>query len=156
MAEPTKIQEYAKPSDFGLAEFKIRTWHLELSENQTFQDALQPQFWKHVCPQIMGHTEAAPKGRGDRIELTKPDTGEAWKLLITEIGKGFVRVRPFGDRSESVHIDIPTDAPLKPRWNVGTRTFDIVRNDGQVMIKGLQTKETALAWIVDHLKSLAA
>ena len=46
---------------------------------------------------------------------------------------------------------------LTSRWNVGKRTFDVIRSsDRQIVSSGHKLKEDAQAWIEDHLKALKA
>ena len=141
---------------FGLVEFKFRRWSVELEENQTLDDTLDPKFWTNQAAKIMGHTENDPKGRGDIIEVRKMDSGLYAELFVTEVGKGFIKV-VLVRAAEAPKVDVPEGSPLTTKWNVGKRSHDVVRvSDNQVMATGFQTKPSAVSWINDHMKAMAA
>lgn len=132
---------------FGEISFKFRRWSAELSAEQTVEDALVPEFWKQLAQTIKGHDKTNPKGRGDIIEVRKPDTGAYAELLVTEVGEGYIRVRPLKYFEPEVASE-KSDSALTTKWNVGKKTHDVVRkSDSQVMAAGFQTKDAAVAWI---------
>lgn len=150
------IKRRASMRNFGLSSFKFNRWSVELPEEHSLEDALEPTFWVDIAPQVMGHDKAAPKGRGDVIEVRKLDTGLYAELIITEVGNGFLKVRQLL-RDQPAVAEIAEGSPLKTKWNVGKRLHDVVRAaDGQVMATGFQTKEKAIEWIDDHLRKMAA
>lgn len=141
---------------FGLAEFKRRRWFAELTEEQTVEQAMEQTFWRHQAEQIVGHEKSIPRGRGDIIELYKADTGEYAELLITEIGPGFVKTRLIRD-AKAPEVTVPESNPFTTKWNVGKRAHDVVRkSDNAVMASGFQSKPSAMDWIDNHLKAMAA
>ena len=153
------IVRHALDKNFGLnvGGLMFNEWGYRLQENETAADADNPSFWSGQAEKIMGHDKANPKGRGDTICLRKLDTGEHWKLLIIEIGKGFVRTRPI-EQSTATAVNIPDDSPLTTRWNVGRRMHQVIRkNDGEVMhAEGFQSKEAAAEWIDKHRTAMKA
>ncbi|MCC6172070.1 MAG: hypothetical protein IT481_08580 [Gammaproteobacteria bacterium] len=141
---------------FGVASYKFNRWSAELEEAQTLADALDPAFWAGQADKMMGHDRSRPRGVGDIIELRKPDTGLYAELIVTEIGKGFVRVTLIA-RAEPEGAEAPEASPLTTKWNAGAKTHDVVRRaDGQVLRAGFQTKASAVAWIAEHLAKVAA
>jgi hypothetical protein len=148
--QPVRISDRA----FGVAEFKFRRWSAELTEEQSIEDALKPEFWANQADKLMGHDPANPKGRGDIIEIRKLDTGLYAELIVRSIGKGFIRCDVIRAQEPDAAVEAE-DAPLKTKWNVGKRMHDVVRDDGQVMAGNFQTKELAVAWINDHLGKMA-
>lgn len=142
--------------NFGELSFKFRRWSAELSEDQTIEDALSPEFWKNIATALVGYDKAHPKGRGDIIEVRKPDTGLYAELIVTEVGRGFVRVRPI-KAYEPPKVEAAAASPLTTKWNIGNKTHDVIRkSDGQVMATNFQTKESAVKWIDDHLFKMKA
>lgn len=145
-----------KSQNFSAFGFKYNRWQATLDETQVLDDTLDPTFWSEQAAKIMGHDQANPGGRGDIIEIRKPDTGLYAEVLIVEIGPGFVKVIPVRVAAPET-AEVPEKSPLTTKWNAGKRTHDVVRkSDGQVMRAGFQTKPAATAWIVEHLKAMAA
>lgn len=142
--------------NFGLSEFKSRRWRAELTEAQTVADTGDPTFWRHQADKIIGHDKLAAKGRGDIIEIYKPDTSEYVELLVVEIGNGFVKTRLIS-HSKPEDVALSDESPLIIKWNVGKRCHEVVRKaDGNAMSSGFQTKLGAAEWIEKHLKAMAA
>jgi hypothetical protein len=142
--------------NFALAEFKSRRWRAELTEDQIVEDTADPTFWRHQADKIMGHDVLNAKGRGDILEVFKPDTSEYVELLVTEIGKGFVKTRLIS-HSKPDDVAVPDASPLTTKWNVGKRAHEVVRkSDNAVMAGGFQSKGSALEWIERHVKAMAA
>ena len=155
-AAETKVVQRFLGKNFGVASYKFNRWSAELEEAQSLDDALNANFWAAQADMIMGADKTKPKGRGDIIEVRKADTGLYAELLVTEIGKGFVKVK-LVSRAELEAVDLPEESPLKTRWNVGSKTHDVIRaSDNQVMRGGFQTKASAIAWIEEHSKAMAA
>lgn len=142
--------------NFGLTSYRFNRWSAELTEEQSLEDAMKPEFWVDLASQVMGHDKASPKGRGDVIEVRKLDTGLYAELIVTEVGNGFLKVRQLL-RDQPDIPDVAETSPLKIKWNVGKRMHDVVRTaDNQVMQSGFQSKEKAIEWIEDHLRKMAA
>lgn len=140
--------------NFGEISFKFRRWSAELTPDQTLEDTLVPEFWKSQAGTIAGYDKTNPKGRGDIIEVRKPDTGTYAELLVTEVGPGFIRVRPL-KAYEPPPVELQPDRALTTKWHFGRKMHDVVRKiDGQVMASNFQTKEAAVAWIEDFYKKV--
>lgn len=136
-----------KANDFGVASFKRTEWHLTLTEAHTMEHVSNPRLWGDLLGKI---------GRGDTIEAFKPDSGAWARFVVTEAGPGFIKV----GKTESYtpeEVPVPDDIGLETKWNVGKRAFDVIRSaDKFVMSGGFQTKASAVAWINDHQKKVAA
>lgn len=155
-AVPTPIKRRMLSKSFGVASFKFNRWSAELDETQSLEDALEERFWSDQSAQIMGHDKTNPKGRGDIIEIRKLDTGLFAELLVTAIGAGFVRVSLLR-KQEPAAVAIPEGVPFTTKWNVGRRGHEVIRKgDNAVMAGPFQTKDEAAAWIVTHMKAMAA
>lgn len=141
--------------NFGQAAFRYNEWSADLDENQTLEDALQPRFWVDQASTLMGFDKVNPKGRGDLIHIRKLDTGLYAKLLVVEIGAGYVKTVVV-ERAEAPSVALPEASPLEWKWNAGRKAFDVIRKDGFVLSSGHQTKAAAKAWIDDHTKAMAA
>ena len=136
---------------FGVAEFKFRRWSAELTPDQTFEDALVPEFWKSQAEVIRGHDKANPKGRGDIIEIRKPDTGLYAELLVLEVGPGFLRVKPLKSFEPEV-VKEAEGSSLTTKWNFGKKVHEVIRkSDGTVMATNFQTKDAAVKFINDSM-----
>jgi hypothetical protein len=142
--------------NFGISTFKFNRWSAELTEDQSLEDALKPEFWVDLASQVMGHDAANPKGRGDIIEVRKLDTGLYAELIVTEVNKGFLKVR-LQHKDQPAIAEVSEGSPLTTKWNVGKRMHDVIRKaDGQVLAAGFQSKDKAIEWIDDHLRKMAA
>jgi hypothetical protein len=146
MTEEIRVPKF-KTNDFGVASFKRNEWHLTLTEAHTMEHVSNPRLWA----ELLGKPT-----RGDTVEAFKPDTGEWAKFVITEAAPGFIKLgRTEGFTPEAV-VE-PVDSGLETKWNVGKRTFDVIRSaDKFPMAGGFQTKASAIAWINDHQKKVAA
>lgn len=154
MAEP--IKRRASMRNFGMTSFKFNRWSVELPEEHSLEDALEPSFWVDIAGQVIGHDPANPKGRGDVIEVRKLDTGLYAELIITEVGRGFLKVRQLL-RDQPDVPEVAENSPLIVKWNPGRKCHEVKRAaDGQLMQSGFQTKANAIAWIEDHLNKMAA
>lgn len=142
--------------NFGEISFKFRRWSAELSPDQSLEDCLVPEFWKQQAQVIAGHDKANPKGRGDIIEVRKPDSGAYAEFIVTEVGPGFVRVRPL-KAYEPPKVSERPDSALTTKWDIGRKVHNVVRkSDGQVMAAGFQTKDAAVAWIENFTATFKA
>lgn len=157
MSEATPVAHVTKMPDknFGVGSFKFNRWSAELDESQTLQDALEPTFFAGLAGQITGHDKEGRKGRGDIIEVRKTDSGLFAELIITEVAPGIVRTKLLRNQ-EPVVPEVPEDAPLTTRWNPGKKVHEVIRrSDKQVMAGDFQTKDNAVAWIADHIKTMS-
>jgi hypothetical protein len=149
------VQLRMLPKNFKLdvTGFAFNQWSGKLEEDQSLDDAMEPPFWAGQADQVMG---AATKGIGDIIVVRKLSESLYAKLLIVEIGKGFIRTIKVEEARLAVP-DVPEGVGLTTRWNVGKTCHEVIRkHDKQMMATGFQTKANAIAWITDHMKALAA
>lgn len=149
------VQQRVKPQNFKLdvTGYAFNQWSALLEENQTIEDALEPPFWAGEVDQVM---RAATKGLGDIIVVRKLSESSYAKLLIVETGKGYIRTIKVEEARPPV-AEVPENTGLTTRWNVGKSCHEVVRAaDKQMMATGFQTKDKAIAWIVDHTKKVAA
>lgn len=136
---------------FGEVSFKFRRWSAELTPDQTLEDALVPEFWKSQAEVIRGHDKENPKGRGDIIEVRKPDTGMYAELLVLEVGPGFIRTKPLKSYDPEV-VEAAENSVMTTKWNFGKRMHEVVRkSDGTVMATNFQTKDAAVKWINESM-----
>lgn len=153
-ALPARRQAFAK--EFALESFRFNTWSAELDETQTLADALDPRFWAHQAAKIMGQDKSNPRGRGDLIIVRKADTSLYAKLLVVEVGAGFIKVE-LVEKAEPAVVELADKSPLATRWNAGKKSHDVIRaSDKAVMAGGFQTKASAAKWIEDHIAAMAA
>ena len=132
---------------FGEVSFKFRRWSAELSPDQSLEDALVPEFWKLQAEVIRGHDKENPKGRGDIIEVRKPDSGLYAELLVLEVGPGFLRVKPLKSY-EPEAVEAAESSSLTTKWNFGKKMHEVVRkSDGTIIASNFQTKDAAVKWI---------
>ena len=145
MTEEIKRVPKFSARDFGVASFKRNEWRLDLTEAHALSDVENSRLWGDILGKV---------ARGDTVEAFKPDSGEWGKFVVAEAGPGFIKLGKV-EGFTPAEVEIPEGA-LKVKWNVGKRAFDVIRSDGFVMSGGFQTKATAVGWISDHLKKMAA
>ena len=139
---------------FQRSDFAYTRWSADLQEGQTLEHALEPRFWIDQAEKLMGHDKLKPKGVGDIIELRQPSTGLYVELIVTEVGTGFIKVKPIR-AFEPPKIEIPDDVPFKTKWNVGAKKHEVLRRADNVLMQGdFQTKEAAVAWITQHMAAM--
>lgn len=155
-AAPGQVRSRMLDKNFALdvSGFKFNQWSALLEESQTIENAMDPTFWSDQVGKIIGHNKAG--GRGDVIVVRKLSTGLYAQLSILEISVGYVRVQLVRG-AEPEQVEVPEESPLATRWNIGSRTHEVVRkSDNAVLQGGFQTKPAAIAWITDHMKAMAA
>lgn len=146
MTEEIRVPKF-KSNDFGVASFKRNEWHLTLTESQSMDDVMNPRLWGD----LLGRMD-----RGNTLEVFKPDSGAWSRFVVVESGPGHIRLGKTESYSPA-EVVVPQDVGLEPKWNVGKRAYDVIRSvDKFVMSGGFQTKESAVAWINDHQKKVAA
>lgn len=153
---PPRQRKRILQKDCKLVEFAHRRWAAALQEGQTLEDALTPEFWADV---------ARGDGRGmlagDVIEVRSFDHSFFAELYARKVDAGTALVALI---SRTDFVDRAADAKpakggdvLAPRWNVGKRTFDVIRSSDKVIVsEGHKLKEDAQAWIAEHLRALKA
>lgn len=141
---------------FGVASFKYNRWAADLSEDQTIEDAMRPEFWSSNAAKIMGHDRANSKGIGDIIEVRKRSTGLYAEFHVADVGHGYIKLDLL---RENVRTEpaLSGESPFDTRWNVGRRSHEVIRKfDRQVMATDFNTRSAAINWITDHMKAMAA
>lgn len=140
--------------------FVSNIWRVDLPESQTFEHCLEPTFWMHVVSNVAGHNKEKPNGVGDKISVFKRDTMEMRSYMIAGIGSGFIKLIEAERYAGPASAEVAPDSPLTTRWNVGKRGHEVIRQEGTGIVTVLagpyQSKETAVEWINNHLKAMAA
>ena len=142
--------------DVKLVEFAHRRWATSLQEGQTLEDAITPEFWADIV-----RNDGRGMVAGDVIEIRSFDHSLFAELYARKVEQGaafmaLIRAADFVDRAAEAKASKHDDV-LTSRWNVGKRTFDVIRSsDRQIVSSGHKLKEDAQAWIEDHLKALKA
>jgi len=154
--EKKTVAKKLRGSNFNAVGFGNNRWQAYLDENQSFDDALDPGFWGHCVDRIIGHDKKNPQGLGDIIEIRSHDKTKLLEVLIVGIGPGYLKVIPGRIWGEEDPV-LPVDSPLKWKWNIGTKKYDVVhRSDNRLMSSGHQTKAAAAKWIAEQVKAMAA
>lgn len=150
MTNPTKRTPRILAKDFGLAEYKNRRWSAVLEEGFTLVDALKPEFWAHISTQTGFVAGAIIELRNDQHTLYA-------ELYVRDTKPGWAKVALLNAIELETVADLPQSAALQPKWNIGTKSFDVIRTaDKQVISSGHKLKEDAVAWIENHNRAMAA
>lgn len=127
-------------------------WQLDLPEHIELDAVFDPSAWVHLVDVIWGHDKKG--GRGDIIEIRKIDVGLYAEVMVQEVGPGFVKVVPIR-AYEPKAVEIAEEVPFKVQWNPGRQRHEVRRKaDNQVMAGDFQSKESAKAWIDNHMKAM--
>jgi hypothetical protein len=137
-----------KPTVLQPAEYSVTSYSHTPSAGEGIEDALKPEYWSHVASSLRV---------GNRIELLSED-GSWWAMLIvraaskTDAVVQALQYVPLG--ADAVDLG---DAPYEVRWRGPKAKFGVVRkSDAEVMRDGFAVREHAEAWMVSHLRTLAA
>ena len=157
-AQPTPVQVSSVPARLKAqnccAEYAGHgntTWAYRLDENEAYELTLDPPAWSPVIARWRGMRA------GDLIHVRNFDNSFFAELFVRATGENWLRAVENRKHDHRVKSALPANVPLQRKWNVGKKTYDIVRkDDGAVLASGLKTVEDADAWIKDHLQKLAA
>lgn len=126
-------------------------WHITAPLDATIEDVTDPSFWGHVAMKLRP---------SDRIEVDREDgswlcdlrvnaCGDTWAKVIVTIAPKAVKI----SKQEN-----PDD--VDPRFDVvfrGPEKYSVIRKkDKAVVDRGRETKEEAMTWLKDHLKTVDA
>lgn len=136
-----------KPTDLHLADHKRAIWQAFASPEVTAKDLLNPYCWAHVARKLEPFS---------RIEVLAED-GSWWaEYMILKVGPNWVKVALLRDAD---FREVARDAPEEDELDVNfipARKWRVLRKkDGAVLMEGLATKDEAIAWKAQHLKTLA-
>ena len=127
-------------------------WIVILPEGYTVEHALQPSFWANVARYF------EPKFH-HFIDILNEEHSLYARLYVRAVQENQLIVAQIGETKRFGPVNVEPIGKLVPKWVVTKRGWDVVREaDGKVVQDGSKfaVKEQALAWIEDHLKSLAA
>lgn len=137
---------------FKTADQYNNLWAAALADDQTFEDALEPDFWSHVARFLKP---------GDTIRLL-PERSDYYALLIvTQVGRNFAKVKALDlvrlddDESQPVVGDALA-SDLSVEWKGPHVKFAVIRkSDGERLKEGFAVKTEADQWLRDHLAAMA-
>ena len=140
MQEKNKLKlPYA---EFQQAEYRRHIWLATPEPGTKPGDLVEPEFWTHVAKKLQ---------QGDFIEVVSAEGDWLAKLYVRSASASGVVTHLFpveyiGKKPVTISEDYSIQLAGKNKWRV-------VRNsDRAEMVKGLETREIAEAWLVNHLK----
>lgn len=142
--------------NFAGAAFRYNEWAADLDENQEMDDVFNPRFWVDQAATLMGFDKTQPKGLMDIIHVRKRDAMQYAKLMVVEIGAGYIKTVLI-EAAAARPVTLPETSALAIKWNPARKAHDVIRRaDNVVLSGGYQTKDAAKAWIDQHTKAMAA
>jgi hypothetical protein len=140
----------AIPQSMGLAEAKRRDFVLDVPEEHSRTDLLDPSYWAHVARDL------APF---DRIEA-RAETGEWFsELVVVSAGRNFAIVRELshfdmtGQATASAPVEMHRHAV---QWK-GSRKFCVVRlSDKAIISEGHHARHDADSALIEYENRIAA
>lgn len=117
----------------------------------TLEDALNPEYWVHVCHILQAPTNSnEPDRSGSIIELRTEDHSMYTRLYVRAVLERGLTVEVIKDGVTYFGPKEMADEKFDTRWNVGKRGWDIIRqSDKEIVGDGseFKTKEMANEWI---------
>jgi hypothetical protein len=146
------------PTKFMPGPYRSARFEALLPVGAKYEDCLKPEFWSQVA-----HVLEPPKGTTDRawegsiIEVRTEDHKFYAELYVRGVKKQELVVAPlrdpvyFWEEKKPQTSDSQQPDRWLTKWNVGTRSFDIIRqSDKEVVSTGFKVKEDAVAWIKEN------
>jgi hypothetical protein len=129
-------------AEFQQAEYVRHIWLATPEAGTKPEDLVKPEYWTHVLKKLQ---------KGDFIEVTAAEGDWLAKLYIRAVTTAGVVVHMFpveyiGKPAAKISDDYLVQLAGKHKWRV-------IRNSDKVeMVKLLDTREIAEAWLIDYLK----
>lgn len=129
-------------------EFAANTWRLRPFAETDIEDVLRSEYWAHVATKLQAGEliQVLPEDRAYFAELIVLDCGRTWAKVMLLRKVDLVAVK-----RQEIKVD-----GFTVTWR-GPRKYSVVRaTDKQVMSEDHATKESALAWLDQHQKTVTA
>ena len=125
----------------------------DLDEGTEVQDIMKPEFWCHVGRVLRPFDliEVLMDNGGRYVELVVMDAGPLWaKVAIkTDINLAGEKLAAAETRAENEE-----NAPYKAEWKGGAKWCVIRQSDGEIIERGLSSKDEANKYIEQYNKVL--
>lgn len=132
--------------NFGTLESRVAMFDAEVPAS--YKDELEnPKLWEYITDMTMG----------SEVRITADDMSFIARGVCTYHNGSNKKVKIIElhelDKVEEIKIDSNSDFDVKYRGNAKWCVLD---KDGEVLEKNLEDKATAVKWLADHERALAA
>lgn len=118
----------------------------------TIEDALQPEYWVHICHILQKEPVAGDRDKaGSIIEVRTEDHAFYAELYVRAVQERGLIVELVRDVVSFGPKEVLKEEGFETRWNIGKKGFDIIRKTDREIVADaatLPTKEMANEWIV--------
>lgn len=127
-------------------------WTLVMREGVTFDDVLKPEYWTSLAGRFGVNTRFHPL-----VHVVNEEHTFSAMLYVRSVQQNEVYVETIWGPHIFGPVEAADDKKLVAKWNIGSKSYEVVRATDKAVIKsGFGVKEQAVAWIDEHLKSMAA
>lgn len=141
-----KANPVLMPERLGLAESKRHDWVVDVENDVTLDQVLEPAFWAHTAQQMVS---------GDHIEVRPEDFSWVAYLIVHYAERTYAKV--VVDRVVKIEqkLDMPeVSVKHKVEWKGPMHKFGVIRiSDSQMLQSGFKTRGEAETWILNHEKA---
>lgn len=139
------------PSRFALAEHKFNRWAIIQPAGEAFEEVLKPGYWAHV---------GASLRIGDEIRVINDEMNVYARLLVVTCERLWANVHVLDFQPiEAATEGGSSEYSVKVEWAGPHDKHRVFRmRDGQkdVLSAKHETKELALKWAAEHMKTVGA
>lgn len=149
-AAPTRKIQAPNGARMKEASFVRALYVLNADDGAQPEDLQSPEFWAHVASTLKNF---------DRIEVRAADGTWLAECLVLEVARGWARVHVLQVYRLTAEDVAQTSGALaslehEVRWRGPAAKWSVIRKaDGAILHEGDENRDTANAWLVEHLKA---
>lgn len=142
--KPTALKIH--PTDFHLSADGARKCSVARPREGTPFDALlQPSYWAHIADRLRPF---------DKIEVHPQDRSFYAELLVLQASRLSAKVHVLKKDDLDVIDDATTENEFFIKWK-GAQKYSVIRAADKLAVQtGFDTKEAAMTWLANNLRSL--
>lgn len=138
---------HAENGRFRLSEFERQEWVLNAQEGVEISDLKSPKFWTQVAHQLRPYA---------RIEVRAEDGTWVAECLVVACDRTWAKVHVLHEHKLTEVTDDQTRlAEFTVKWRGPHHKWCVLRDDGQVIRSDAQTKDEAVALMMDLKRAVA-
>lgn len=133
---------------FSSLEYKHKNWFVDAPVDHTLEDMLMPNYWAHISRQL---------STGDEIVVWAEDNTYVARFYVIDAGANWAKVycHKFDEITKTFELPEDADTAYIVEWSGNYHKHRVRRKqDGEVLVSQLKTREEALTWLKDYKKSL--
>lgn len=142
------------PGDFMLeGGVRVAEWSADAPENAAWADVLKSDFWTHVAAMV----EAQRVARHHLITVTHKGEQFVGQVKVLAAGSGTLTVEECWVKEFARNKAKADFEGFEISWKGPQRKWEVVRKqDGEVVKKGLATREAGEEWLASYKRQFKA